>query len=80
MGVRRGRCRTDPLERAGTEVVLLEDPMIWLQSLRKRDEGQDLLEYAMLASLIAIVALASLGLLADQIINVFWGSIANLKF
>ncbi len=54
--------------------------MIWLQSLRKRDDGQDLLEYAMLASLIAIFALASVGLLADQITDTFWGAIAQLDF
>jgi Flp pilus assembly pilin Flp len=54
--------------------------MAWLLSLRKRDDGQDLLEYAMLASLIALAALASVTLLADQITNVFWGAIAAMDF
>jgi Flp pilus assembly pilin Flp len=52
--------------------------MIWLQSLRRRDEGQDLLEYAMLASLIAIACLVALSTLATEITETFWGAIAAL--
>jgi Flp pilus assembly pilin Flp len=52
--------------------------MTALRVFGKRDDGQDLLEYAMLASLIAIFALASVSLLAAQITDVFWGAIANL--
>ena len=44
------------------------------------DDGQDLLEYAILSSLIAICALAGMRLVAAQITAVFWGSIANAKF
>jgi Flp pilus assembly pilin Flp len=54
--------------------------MIWLRTLGKCDEGQDLIEYGLLASLIAIFALASVGVLADQITDVFWGAIAALDF
>lgn len=54
--------------------------MIWLQTLRKRDDGQDLLEYAMLASLIAIFALVAVGMLANQITDVFWGAIGAVDF
>jgi len=54
--------------------------MIWLRTLSARDEGQDLLEYAMLASLIAIFALAAVGMLADQITDVFWGTIGVIDF
>jgi Flp pilus assembly pilin Flp len=57
-----------------------EASMIWLQTLRVRDEGQDLLEYAMLASLIALVALATVTVLANQITDVFWGAIAAMDF
>ena len=53
--------------------------MISLQCLSKRDDGQDLLEYGLLASLIAIVVLAAVKLLAFQITDVFWGAIAALK-
>ena len=41
---------------------------------------QDLMEYAILVSLIAIAALAGMRLVATQITAVFWGSIANAKF
>jgi Flp pilus assembly pilin Flp len=54
--------------------------MIWLLSLGKRDEGQDLLEYAMLASLIALVALATVQVLANEITQTFWGAIAAMDF
>ena len=54
--------------------------MIWLQTLRKRDEGQDLIEYAMLASLIALFCLAAVTVLAEQITDVFWGAIAAMDF
>ena len=54
--------------------------MIWLQSLRTRDEGQDLLEYAMLASLIALFCLVAVSALATQITDVLWGAIAAIDF
>jgi Flp pilus assembly pilin Flp len=42
-----------------------------------REEGQDLLEYCLLASLIAIFALSTVRILAAQITSVFWGGIAT---
>jgi Flp pilus assembly pilin Flp len=39
------------------------------------ENGQDLLEYAMLASLIAIVALTGVQLLGNHINDVFWEAI-----
>jgi Flp pilus assembly pilin Flp len=51
-----------------------------MSSLRRiiaREQGQDLLEYGLLASLIAIFALAAVRVLAGQITNVFWGAIAT---
>ncbi len=54
--------------------------MVWLLSWSKRDEGQDLLEYAMLASLIALVALATVVTLANEITSTFWGAIAAMDF
>jgi len=42
-----------------------------------RQDGQDLLEYGLLASLIAIFALSAVRLLANQITSVFWGAIAT---
>jgi Flp pilus assembly pilin Flp len=44
--------------------------------LALRDEGQDLLEYGLLAALIAIVAVASIGALGNAIFITFWQNIA----
>ena len=43
----------------------------------RRDDGQDLLEYGLLAALIAIVALAAVAQLGNTINTVFWQSIAQ---
>jgi pilus assembly protein Flp/PilA len=41
------------------------------QELKNREEGQDLVEYALVIVLIAIAAVASLGALANKITGVF---------
>jgi Flp pilus assembly pilin Flp len=41
-----------------------------------RDEGQDLIEYGMLAALIAVVAMVGVRTLADIIYTLFWNNIA----
>lgn len=41
------------------------------------DEGQDLLEYGLLAVLIAVVAMAGITTLGNTINTVFWEVIAN---
>ena len=43
-----------------------------------KDEGQDLLEYALLMSLIAIVAMASVKTMGDTVKTVLWDVIAAL--
>ena len=45
--------------------------------LRRSDEGQDLLEYGLLAALIALVALGAVSVLGQTVYTVFWQSIAN---
>jgi Flp pilus assembly pilin Flp len=45
--------------------------------LRKDAEGQDLLEYALLCGLIAMVALSAVSFVGQTIYNVFWQSIAQ---
>lgn len=45
-----------------------------------REEGQDLLEYGLLAALIALVALGAVSTLGRTIYNVFWQAIANANF
>jgi Flp pilus assembly pilin Flp len=41
-----------------------------------KDDGQDLIEYALLASLIAVVAVGAVTALGFQVANVFWATIA----
>ena len=43
-----------------------------LRRLTRIEDGQDLLEYGLLASLIALVALGAVGLLGQQLDQVFW--------
>jgi Flp pilus assembly pilin Flp len=54
--------------------------MILLRQLRQREDGQDLIEYGLLASLIAIVALASVRMMSTHITDVLWGAIAAIRF
>jgi Flp pilus assembly pilin Flp len=45
--------------------------------LALRDEGQDLLEYGLLAALIAIVAIAGITVLGNTIFLTFWQNIGQ---
>ena len=45
-------------------------------TLQRNDEGQDLLEYGLLMSLIAIVAMAAVSALGQAILRIFWAAIA----
>ncbi|HZP48372.1 MAG TPA: Flp family type IVb pilin [Vicinamibacterales bacterium] len=56
-----------------------------MQSLRavvirfvRRSDGQDLLEYGLLASLIAMVAFGAVQLLGNTIYNLFWAKVAQI--
>ena len=44
---------------------------------RRCDDGQDLLEYGLLAALIALVAIGAVSVLGQTVYTVFWQSIAN---
>ena len=44
---------------------------------RQSEDGQDLLEYGLLASLIAIIALGAVTTVGNTINAVFWTTIAN---
>jgi Flp pilus assembly pilin Flp len=46
-----------------------------LRRYLRLEDGQDLLEYAMLAALIAVAALGAVTLLGDHINRVFWQAI-----
>ena len=47
-----------------------------IEIFRRRDEGQDLLEYGVLCALIAIVALGAVQAVGNTVFNVFWSAIA----
>lgn len=49
-----------------------------IRRLLKKDDGQDLLEYGLLAVLIAVVAITGISSVGNKIIDVFWNSIANV--
>lgn len=46
----------------------------------RRDEGQDLVEYGLLAMLIAAAAVAAVGTAGSTILTVFWDTIAAAQF
>jgi Flp pilus assembly pilin Flp len=48
--------------------------------LVRHDDGQDLLEYGLLAVLIAILAIGAVTTLGQTILNVFWNNIASQNF
>jgi Flp pilus assembly pilin Flp len=47
------------------------------KGFRRSEDGQDLLEYGLLAALIAIIAIGAVQTLGNTIHTVFWMSIAN---
>jgi Flp pilus assembly pilin Flp len=55
------------------------DVKVWKAKLRRlaSDSGQDLLEYALLASLIAIVAIGAVTRVGETLNTVFWQAIAS---
>ena len=55
------------------------DVKVWKAKLRRlaSDSGQDRLEYALLASLIAIVAIGAVRGVGETINTVFWQAIAS---
>jgi Flp pilus assembly pilin Flp len=55
----------------------MHDLFAFAGRLLRRDEGQDLLEYGLLAALIAIVAMAAVGSVGTTIYNVFWQTIGQ---
>jgi Flp pilus assembly pilin Flp len=46
--------------------------------LARTSDGQDLLEYALLAGLIAVVAVAGIRSVGDTIFTVFWSGIGQV--
>ena len=48
-----------------------------LKTFARGDEGQDLLEYGLLAALIAVVAVTGITALGDALYVVFWQNIGQ---
>ncbi|MDQ3421170.1 MAG: Flp family type IVb pilin [Acidobacteriota bacterium] len=48
----------------------------FIRQFRHAEEGQDLLEYGLLAALIAVFALGAVAGLGNTIMTVFWSAIA----
>ena len=48
-----------------------------IERLVVRNDGQDLLEYGLLAALIALVAVASITAVGSTVYTVFWQGIGN---
>jgi Flp pilus assembly pilin Flp len=44
----------------------------------RRDEGQDLIEYALLVGLISIVAFVAVSTVGTTVNNLFWATFANV--
>ena len=66
----------DSLGRSAAENRMKENYLIMnmkqlLKNLMSEDSGQDLIEYTLLAALIALVAIASVGALGKTVNNVF---------
>lgn len=47
-----------------------------IEGVRTSEDGQDLLEYGLLAALIAIIALGAVTTVGNTITGVFWNAIA----
>lgn len=54
----------------------MDSLVTFVRRLTRSERGQDLLEYAMLCALIALVALGAVSTLGNKINTVFWQAIA----
>jgi Flp pilus assembly pilin Flp len=55
----------------------MTQPIATLRRLVTREEGQDLIEYGLLAALIAVVAVAGITTVGETIYTVFWSSLGQ---
>ncbi len=59
------------------QLAALTSKRFAIAGFRRSEDGQDLLEYGLLAALVAIFALGAVAALGNTITTVFWTSIAN---
>ena len=55
----------------------MQQMLVAIRRLVRHDEGQDLLEYGLLAVLIAILAMGAVTTVGQTITSVFWNNIAQ---
>ena len=55
----------------------MQQALVAIRRLFRPDEGQDLLEYGLLAALIAILAIGAVTTVGQTITSVFWNNIAQ---
>ena len=60
-----------------TGAAPMQQVLVAIRRLVRHDEGQDLLEYGLLAVLIAILAIGAVTALGQTITSVFWNNIAQ---
>lgn len=59
------------------KVETMERVRVAIRRLARETDGQDLLEYGLLAALIALVAIAGISALGNTIYTVFWSNIGQ---
>ena len=59
------------------KVGAMERVRVALERLARETDGQDLLEYGLLAALIAVVVIAGISQLGQAIFNTFWSGIGQ---
>jgi Flp pilus assembly pilin Flp len=55
----------------------MQQALIFVRRLARLNDGQDLLEYGLLAALIALAAFGAVNVLGQTITTVFWNNIAQ---
>jgi Flp pilus assembly pilin Flp len=55
----------------------MQQALIFFRRLARLNDGQDLLEYGLLAALIALAAFGAVNVLGQTITTVFWNNIAQ---
>jgi len=55
----------------------MQQVLVAIRRLVRPDEGQDLLEYGLLAALIALLAFGAVTAVGQTITSVFWNNIAQ---
>lgn len=60
-------------------MLLLQKMLLWLTTFRRDEEGQSMVEYALIIGLVAIALVAVLGLLTGSLSGVFTNITNTLK-